>query len=72
MDKNILWGILIIGWSIIIGILILTKVVSSNIGAGLSMMGIFILIGFRVIPGVNKLLKKKSGKDNSDSTNPAN
>jgi len=54
MDKNLLWGILIIGWSILIGILILTKVVSINVGAGVSMMGIFILIGLR---------KKLTGKE---------
>ena len=47
MDKNKLWIILIIGYSIVIGTLIVTKVISINIGAGLSSMGFILLVGLR-------------------------
>ena len=47
MDKNKLWIILIIGYSIDIGTLIVTKVISINIGAGLSSMGFILLVGLR-------------------------
>ena len=47
MDKKTLWGIVIIGYSILIGILILTRVIEGGIGGGLFMGGFIILLGLR-------------------------
>ena len=47
MDKKNIWGIIIIGYSIIIGILILTKVLEGTIGGGIFFGGLIILIGIR-------------------------
>ena len=43
MKPPVQCGLFLIGYAIIIGILILTKVVSSTVGAGLSTMGIIVI-----------------------------